>query len=150
MILSASWLTAATADNSDINATITAVSSIPSPIVPLQSTAAAVADITSALENVTIVDASSPPPKTPLVSLTAAIADCSNCMNCFLKDMLIEEKNAQIKDLSKRLKKAQQKIWYLEKVKMKLNSALLELKEKSLLNEEQCNDLKVCCFIFNI
>lgn len=135
-------LTAAVTDKSDINSTIAAVSSIRYPIFPVQSTAAAVADIASAFENVTIVDPSSSPPTH--VPLTAATPDCSNCMNCLLKDMLIKEQNVQINDLRKRLKKTQQKVWYLEKVKTKLNSALLELKEKSLLNEEQCNDLKVC------
>lgn len=65
-----------------------------------------------------------------------------------MKDKLLEEKDSQIKNLRKRLKKAQQKLWYLENVKKKLNSAFLELKKQSLVTEEQCKVLRVCFFNF--
>lgn len=59
------------------------------------------------------------------------------------KNDLIAQKDAQIKTLRNQLKKARQKIWYMEKTKKKLDSELSELKKQSLISEEFCETLKV-------
>lgn len=140
--------------DSEKNDTI-AVASVPSPILPASLSIAA---ISSSLEKVTFSDTQIIPSllsktNVSLTIATAATAETaaatSNqncCMNCCLKDKLIDEKDLQIKNLRKRLKKEQQKLWHLEKVRKKLNTAFLELKNKSLMNEEQCNVLRVCFF----
>lgn len=109
-------------------------------------------NITSALENFTISDIPSPSSTTSHVPLTAetvtTTGDQNCCMDCRMKDELLENKDAQIKDLRKRLKKMQQKSWHSVKVKEKLNSTLLELKTQSVMNEEQLKVLKVFFSIF--
>lgn len=121
--------------------TVSSVSSIPSQIVPVASTAATIAATASALENVTIFDAASPSSTTSYVSPTVAAAGVqysvvSNCKECTLKEDLIKQKDAQIKDLRNRLKKTQRKLWYLQKVKEKLNKAFLKIQNESIANEE--------------
>lgn len=81
-------------------------------------------------------------------SSTIAIVNnqsCSNtqCKECVLKDDLIEAKEAQIKKLRSNLIKAQKKVWYLESVKRKLNTAFSELKKQSLVDEELSRNLEV-------
>lgn len=55
------------------------------------------------------------------VATTAEAMQAENqeCMECKMKDELIEKKDVQIKNLQNRLKKAQKRIWYLENVKKK-------------------------------
>lgn len=142
------------ATSSDKNTTVTASSSLPSATL---SESSGVAAVISALENITISKRPEireiPSPSSHILSIAPANdnENCSKCKNCLLKDELIEEKNAQIKSLRRRLKKAQEKVWHLEAVKKKFNSTILELKENSFLNEEQLKDLTVCfqCFQFH-
>lgn len=68
----------------------------------------------------------------------------SSCMKCNLMNNLITQKDAEIKTLRNQLKKARQKLWYIEKVKENLKSEFSELKKQSLVNEELCETLEVC------
>lgn len=65
------------------------------------------------------------------------------CIECKLKDEMIEEKEEQIRNLKTSLKRAQKRVWYLETVKVKFDAALKSLKEQALVNEEQCQTLEV-------
>lgn len=67
----------------------------------------------------------------------------SQCIECDSKDRIIDTKDAQIRILRKSLKEAQKKMWYLEKSKNKLNSALSELREKKVVDENLCKSLEV-------
>lgn len=71
------------------------------------------------------------------------------CVDCKMKDELIEKKSEQIKLLQEKLRKCQRKVWYLENVKKKLTTTLLGLKRISLVNEDLLKVLKVSSFIFN-
>lgn len=79
------------------------------------------------------------------VATTAEAMQAENqeCMECKMKDELIEKKDVQIKNLQNRLKKAQKRIWYLENVKKKLNVTLSGLKRINLINEELYKKLEV-------
>lgn len=67
----------------------------------------------------------------------------AQCIECQLKDEIIEEKEEQIRNLKASLKRAQKKCWYLETVRVKLDAALKSLKEQTLVDEEQCRTLEV-------
>lgn len=75
---------------------------------------------------------------------TIATASSFHCDECIKKDALIEIKEAQIRQLRNKLKKAQKKIYYLETVKRKLNSALSDLKKKWLVDEQLLKTLDLC------
>lgn len=72
--------------------------------------------------------------------------EVSQCEFCQPKDSLIVQKDEQIRDLRKRLLKAQKKIWKIEKTKTKLTDAISSLKDGQLLNEELCMALEVFTF----
>lgn len=67
----------------------------------------------------------------------------TNCENCVKKDYLISTRDDTIKELRKKLQKANSKIWYLETVKRKLSKTLSELKQQELLDEEAFEALQV-------
>lgn len=95
-------------------------------------------------------DGSDQTASSPALSTVATVNSqiCSNtqCMECVMKDSLIEIKDDQIRKLRKTLLKTQKKIWNLQKMKEKLNTAFSELKKKSLIDEELSNALEVCNF----
>lgn len=133
------------------NNTVSTSSLLLSAKLPESTTVAAV---TSALEKVKISERASctgshvPSTVAAAASTRAAENESGSidpkCVNCVLKDEMIEAKNEEIKCLRIRLKKSQEKVWHLEGVKKKLKAALLETKEKLFLNEEQLENLTVC------
>lgn len=66
-----------------------------------------------------------------------------HCEECAKKEYLINTKDEIIKELRKKLKKANTKIWYLETTKRKLGASLSELKKKELLDKKACEALEV-------
>lgn len=81
------------------------------------------------------------------------IALVNVCSECETKNELINKQAQQLRTLRKKLKKANQKIWYLEKVKSKLDSAFAEMKNQRILDENLCNTIEVVhaifCYIIN-
>lgn len=75
------------------------------------------------------------------------------CSECETKNELINKQAQQLRTLRKKLKKANQKIWYLEKVKSKLDSAFAEMKNQRILDENLCKAIEVAhaifCYIIN-
>lgn len=67
----------------------------------------------------------------------------SQCKACIQKDFLINKQSDEIRELRQKLKKANNKIWYLKNTKEKLDTAFSELQKQQLLNEELCNALEV-------
>lgn len=65
------------------------------------------------------------------------------CTDCMLKDEINEQKNIEIKRLRKKLKDHQKKNWYLESIKRKLDAALMDLKNRTLIDQEQRDILEV-------
>lgn len=67
----------------------------------------------------------------------------SQCQACSKKDHLLREQDYLIKELRKKLKKANTKIWYLENTKLKLKTAFSEMKREQLVTAELCQALEV-------
>lgn len=67
----------------------------------------------------------------------------SSCFECEEYAALIERKNVEIRSLKKELKKANQKIWYLEKIKRNLHAAFLQLKKEKIIDAKQREFLEV-------
>lgn len=68
------------------------------------------------------------------------------CERCNWKDQLIEERDDQIRQLRRELKKAKHKIWSIETTKRKLNNAFAELKQRHLLDEKYSQMLEVLSY----
>lgn len=79
----------------------------------------------------------------PPLSIAIATQKLSECEKFRREDELINGKDAEIRKLRKKLQKAQQKIWYLEKVKQKLDKRLSDLMEQTIINEELFRQLEV-------
>lgn len=78
------------------------------------------------------------------IASSASCETCETCKVCKVKDELIELKEVQIRTLRNKLKKAQNKVYYLETIKRKLDTAFSELKKKSVFNEAICTAMEVC------
>lgn len=63
-------------------------------------------------------------------------ANSAVCDECLKKDDIIKE-------LRKKLKRATNKIWYMEKIKRKLDAAFTELKQQQILDDKMCETLLV-------
>lgn len=61
------------------------------------------------------------------------------CKACVKKDYLVSIQEDTIKELRKKLKKANNKIWYLESTKRKLDATISEMKEQQLINQDLVN-----------
>lgn len=66
-----------------------------------------------------------------------------NCNECKLKGELIEKQKEQINCLRKRLRKAQNRAFYLNSTKKQLTHTLSELKEQNLIDEKLSKALQV-------
>lgn len=83
-------------------------------------------------------------------STQSIVTNDKKCGACIRKDYVIWEQKETIRDLRKKLKKANDKIWYLENIKRKLDTAFSELKKQNLLNEELCKVLEVRMHFFQL
>lgn len=72
------------------------------------------------------------------------------CTECMAKDELIEKKELEIKHLRKKLLAAQKKNWHLETVKRKLDESLLDLKNRSVVDEQLSGILEVYTIFINM
>lgn len=68
----------------------------------------------------------------------------NQCEQCLSKEVLIEKYQAEIKGLRKKLKQMQNKAYYLETIKSKLNKTLSEMKDQRIVDSKICNALEVC------
>lgn len=73
----------------------------------------------------------------------------ANCDSCESKDNLIMKYEAEISKLRQALKKAQNKVYYLETTKAKFNDSMKKLKEQNLLDKTLYSTLQVCALILN-
>lgn len=80
---------------------------------------------------------------TNINSTNNQIHSTEQCIECVMKDHLLSEKDEYIKVLRKKLRKANAKIWYLEKTKKKLDKAFSELKQQKVLDEKMCKAVEV-------
>lgn len=71
------------------------------------------------------------------------IIQCNECTECVKKDYIINTQKLEIIHLRKKVNKANEKIWRIEKIRRKLNTPFTELKQKQFLNEELCSELEV-------
>lgn len=67
----------------------------------------------------------------------------TNCEECAKKVYLISIKDDTIRELRRKLKKSNTKIWYLETTKRKLGKSLSEMKQHELLDEKAYEALEV-------
>lgn len=87
----------------------------------------------------------SPPPEESVQSFDQREStSSSHCNECIIKDELIELKDNQIRTLRNKLLKKQKKVWQLETINKKLNTAFSQLKKQFLINEEQLKFFDVC------
>lgn len=111
-------------------------------------------------ENELIEIGSTQSPKNELLS------SC-NCVQCEEKDLQINEMNikhqaemrkykekisnmdSKIKDIKKRLKKVNNKAYYLETTKVKLDQTIIDLRKENVLSNEARNTLQVTRFCCN-
>lgn len=83
-------------------------------------------------------------PSIPTVATTESQSYLkTQCEECVKKDYLVNKQKLEIIQLRKKVKKANEKIWNLEKMKRKLDTAFFELKQHQLLDDELCKSLEV-------
>lgn len=82
-------------------------------------------------------------PASPAVIQNSQFSPALRCDKCMSLNDQMKEKDAEIVELKKRLRKAQKSIWYLETVKKKLNNAIVDCKKKMMIDEELLITLEV-------
>lgn len=101
-------------------------------------------DVVITMEDMNISENSTNCSRDASVAMVEGIDTCNqSCQSCAIKKCLIDEQKIQIQELQKELKKAKNKIWYLDTTKRRLNVTLSEMKMQQLIDQELYNTLQV-------